>query len=63
MNEEIDMELQFEEGLLFVDVDIDYEFDAPRYFELDREESPWEAQKAELWFEMAGNYPPSRTSS
>ncbi|RWV80021.1 hypothetical protein GW17_00058762 [Ensete ventricosum] len=42
-------------------VDLDYEFDAPRYFDLGREETPAEAWAAELWFDTAGSYPPSRT--
>lgn len=43
------------------EVDLDYEFDAPRYFDLGREETPAEAWAAELWFDTAGSYPPSRT--
>lgn len=43
-----------------VEIDLDYEFDAVRYFDFSREESPAEALQAELWFESAGSYPPSR---
>ena len=42
------------------EVDIEYEFDAARYFDFTREESFDEACQAELWFESAGSYPPSR---
>ncbi|CAL9071370.1 unnamed protein product, partial [Musa textilis] len=41
------------------EVDLDYEFDAPRYFDLGRDETPAEARAAELWFDTAGSYPPS----
>ncbi|THU46052.1 hypothetical protein C4D60_Mb09t00900 [Musa balbisiana] len=41
------------------EVDLDYEFDAPRYFDLGREETPAEAWAAELWFDTAGSHPPS----
>jgi hypothetical protein len=34
-------------------VDPDYEFDAPRWFDLAREESPAEAAAAQLWFPAA----------
>ncbi|XP_043717529.1 protein TPX2-like isoform X2 [Telopea speciosissima] len=42
-----------------VEIDFDYEFDACRYFDFIREESPAESREAELWFERAGSYPPS----
>nr|XP_010919179.1 uncharacterized protein LOC105043358 isoform X2 [Elaeis guineensis] len=41
------------------EIDLDYEFDASRYFDLSREELPLEAWEAELWFETAASYPPS----
>ncbi|XP_027080096.1 uncharacterized protein [Coffea arabica] len=42
-----------------VEIDLDYEFDAVRYFDFSREESLAEAHEAELWFETATTYPPS----
>ncbi|XP_023538661.1 protein TPX2-like isoform X1 [Cucurbita pepo subsp. pepo] len=41
------------------EVDIEYEFDAARYFDFTREESFVEACEAELWFQSAESYPPS----
>ncbi|XP_074589979.1 protein TPX2-like [Curcuma longa] len=41
------------------EVDIDYEFDAPKFFDLSRGETRAEARVVELWFETAGSYPPS----
>ncbi|KAK4435186.1 protein TPX2 [Sesamum alatum] len=41
------------------EVDLDYEFDASRFFDFSRAESPLEARQAELWFDSAGSYPPS----
>jgi hypothetical protein len=55
--------------------DPDYEFDAPRWFDLAREESPAEAATAQLWFPAASfsfnrlleeegpSQPPPRSSS
>lgn len=45
-----------------VEIDPDYEFDAAQYFDFSREESLAKAREAELWFESAGTYPPSRVS-
>ncbi|XP_035831063.1 protein TPX2 isoform X5 [Helianthus annuus] len=42
-----------------VEFDVDYEFDAPRFFDFAREESVHEASDAELWFDSAQSYPPS----
>ncbi|KAL6008006.1 hypothetical protein ACLOJK_033511 [Asimina triloba] len=47
-------------GFQYVEIDPDYEFDAARYFDFTRPESPAEAQAAELWFEKAYTYPHSR---
>ncbi|XP_011081080.1 protein TPX2 isoform X1 [Sesamum indicum] len=41
------------------EIDLDYEFDASRFFDFSRAESPLEARQAELWFDSAGSYPPS----
>ncbi|XP_062230212.1 protein TPX2-like [Phragmites australis] len=40
-------------------VDLDYEFDAPRWFDLAQEEAPVEAAAAQLWFTSTPSYPPS----
>ncbi|XP_052208852.1 protein TPX2 isoform X2 [Diospyros lotus] len=57
MDEEMEdsMELSF----TVYEIDLDYEFDAYRYFDFTREESVDEAREAERWFENAGSYPPS----
>ncbi|KAK8965164.1 hypothetical protein KSP40_PGU013976 [Platanthera guangdongensis] len=47
------------EGFQYSVIDIGFEFDAPQFFHLEREELPSEVHQAELWFETAGNYPPS----
>ncbi|XP_066167478.1 protein TPX2 isoform X2 [Oryza sativa Japonica Group] len=58
----------FEEGMgegvmvmevRWFEVDLEYEFDAPRWFDLAVEESPVEAAAAQLWFASAPSYPPS----
>ncbi|XP_073042946.1 protein TPX2-like isoform X1 [Primulina eburnea] len=41
------------------EIDLDYEFDAARFFDFTRLESPLEARQAEVWFHSAGSYPPS----
>ncbi|KAH7692462.1 TPX2 protein [Dioscorea alata] len=48
-----------EVDFLCVEVDLDYEFDAARFFDFCRAESDVEFREAELWFESAGSYPPS----
>lgn len=65
---ETEMEVEMaeaEEGEVFVvrEIDPDYEYDAPQHFDFAREESAAEAREAELWFESAGSYPPSRESA
>lgn len=58
------MEEEMEDTFVFtftaMEIDLDYEFDAVRYFDFSREESAAEARQAELWFESVGSYPPSR---
>lgn len=44
-------------------VDLDYEFDAPRWFDLAQEEAPLDAAAAQEWFTSAPSYPPSRACS
>ncbi|XP_019084379.1 PREDICTED: uncharacterized protein LOC104709896 [Camelina sativa] len=39
--------------------DIDFEFDAPRFYDFSKPELDSETEETELWFESAGNYPPS----
>ncbi|CAH2043883.1 unnamed protein product, partial [Thlaspi arvense] len=39
--------------------DIDFEFDAPRFYDFSRPELDSETEEIEIWFESAGNYPPS----
>nr|XP_011463786.1 PREDICTED: protein TPX2-like isoform X2 [Fragaria vesca subsp. vesca] len=56
---EEDMEVEEEQVFTAHEVDIDYEFDAARFFDFSREETPVEARRAELWFESAKTYPPS----
>ncbi|KAK1262019.1 Protein TPX2 [Acorus gramineus] len=41
------------------EIDLDYEFDAPRHFDFEREESLLEACESEFWFEKACGYSPS----
>ncbi|KAF3433098.1 hypothetical protein FNV43_RR24200 [Rhamnella rubrinervis] len=41
------------------DIDLDYEFDAARFYDFTRSETDSEERESERWFEFAGNYPPS----
>ncbi|KAL0699133.1 hypothetical protein Bca4012_055255 [Brassica carinata] len=41
------------------DIDLEYEFDAARWFDFTRMESPEESQSAEFWFHSAPSYAPS----
>lgn len=41
------------------DFDLDYEFDAARFFDFTRPETNSEAEEAEGWFGTIGSYPPS----
>ncbi|KAJ8552754.1 hypothetical protein K7X08_020147 [Anisodus acutangulus] len=41
------------------EIDLEYEFDAARFYDFCRPESTSEAEDAERWFQTAGNYPPS----
>ncbi|MCD7446981.1 hypothetical protein HAX54_020759 [Datura stramonium] len=56
---EEEMEYMVEYTFTAVEIDLDYEFDAPRYFDLGCEESLPETRQAESWFESAESYPPS----
>ena len=44
----------------FEEFDIDFEFDAPRFYDFSRPELDSETEEIEFWIESAGNYPPSR---
>ncbi|KAK4740836.1 hypothetical protein SAY87_024424 [Trapa incisa] len=54
-----DEDMEIEELYVDHEVDLDYEYVAPRYFDFTREESPVEAREVERWFESAKSYPPS----
>ncbi|KAK9914128.1 hypothetical protein M0R45_037922 [Rubus argutus] len=41
------------------EIDMDYEFDAPSFYDFTRPETDWEAEEAQDWFRYAGSYPPS----
>ncbi|KAJ1431365.1 TPX2 central domain [Sesbania bispinosa] len=41
------------------EIDLDYEFDAPRFWDFTRPDTFWDAAEAEEWFEFAASYPPS----
>ncbi|XP_022719687.1 protein TPX2-like [Durio zibethinus] len=56
---EEEMEMEIEPVFEVREIDLDYEFDAARFFDFTREESPAEAREAELWFESAPTCPPS----
>ncbi|MED6167668.1 hypothetical protein PIB30_004885 [Stylosanthes scabra] len=56
--EEEDMEIE-NEVYVSHEIDLDYEFDAARFFDFTVQESPVQARLAELWFETATSYPPS----
>ncbi|CAA0842273.1 Cell cycle regulated microtubule associated protein [Striga hermonthica] len=57
--EEEEEEEEVDYSFTVYEIDLDYEFDAARFFDFSRDESPLEARQAELWFESAGSYPPS----
>ncbi|KAL2543511.1 Cell cycle regulated microtubule associated protein [Forsythia ovata] len=57
--EDNDMNEDVEYSFTAYEIDLDYEFDAARFFDFSRAESTWEERQAELWFDTAGSYPPS----
>ncbi|XP_062074152.1 protein TPX2-like isoform X2 [Humulus lupulus] len=59
MEMEEDMEVEAEPVFEAHEIDLEYEFDAVRFFDFTREETHAEACEAELWFESAKSYPPS----
>ncbi|KAH0858596.1 hypothetical protein HID58_086857 [Brassica napus] len=56
-----DEDMETDEPMVFevTEIDLEYEFDAARWCDFTREESPLESRVAELWFETAQSYPPS----
>lgn len=61
MEEEF-VEIEVEDSSLCLDDDIDvnYEYDAPRFFDFTKQENIFDDCEAEHWFEFAQSYPPSR---
>ncbi|XP_058764193.1 protein TPX2-like [Vicia villosa] len=59
MTMEEDEDAEIEHVYVAHEIDLDYEFDAARFFDFNRPETPVEAHQAELWFQNAPNYPPS----
>ncbi|VVB13557.1 unnamed protein product [Arabis nemorensis] len=49
----------FAEDSSIDEFDIDFEFDAPKFYDFFKPELDSETEETELWFESAGNYPPS----
>lgn len=56
----MDPEMFAEDPSFVEEFDIDFEFDAPRFYDFSKPELDSETEETELWFESAGNYPPSR---
>ncbi|XP_054825398.1 protein TPX2 [Prosopis cineraria] len=52
-------DMEIEHVFVAHEIDLDYEFDAARFFDFTRPETSAEAHQAEIWFETAGSYPPS----
>ncbi|XP_047168205.1 protein TPX2-like isoform X1 [Vigna umbellata] len=54
-------EMEIEDSQVFVahEIDLDYEFDAVRFFDFSVQETPDQARQAQLWFQSAVSYPPS----
>lgn len=62
---ESEEDMEMEEPMVFEvsEIDLEYEFDAARWHDFTREEAETESRVAELWFESAQSYPPSREYS
>lgn len=58
--EEEDMEIEESQVFVAHEIDLDYEFDAVRFFDFSVQETPDQARQAQLWFQSAVSYPPSR---
>ncbi|XP_004515751.1 protein TPX2-like isoform X2 [Cicer arietinum] len=59
MTMEEDEDAEIEHVYIAHEIDLDYEFDAARFFDFTRPETPDESCQAQLWFRNAPNYPPS----
>lgn len=59
MEEEFE-EIEVEASPCCDEIDFDYEYDAPRFWDFTRYETFWDVFEAEQWFEYATSYPPSR---
>lgn len=58
---EMDEDMEIESMVFEVkEIDLEYEFDAARWYDFTREELPAESQVAEFWFHSAPSYAPSR---
>ncbi|KAG5056884.1 hypothetical protein JHK86_011880 [Glycine max] len=57
--EEDEEDVEIEHVFIAHEIDLDYEFDAARFFDFTRPETPSEAHEAQLWFQNAAGYPPS----
>ncbi|XP_027918290.1 protein TPX2-like isoform X1 [Vigna unguiculata] len=55
---EEDEDAEIEHVFVAHEIDLDYEFDAARFFDFTRPETPAEAHQAEFWFQTAASYPP-----
>ncbi|CAA3005715.1 Hypothetical predicted protein [Olea europaea subsp. europaea] len=53
------MDEEMEYSFMDNEIDLDYEFDAARFYDFSLPESLAETRHAELWFHSAGSYPPS----
>ncbi|XP_074331959.1 protein TPX2-like isoform X2 [Apium graveolens] len=57
------MDEEMEESVMYtftaIEIDLDYEFDAARFFDFSQDESFEETLQAELWFQSRPSYPPS----
>ncbi|CAD5328760.1 unnamed protein product [Arabidopsis thaliana] len=57
---EMDEDMEIEPMVFEVkEIDLEYEFDAARWYDFTREELPEESQAAEFWFHSAPSYAPS----
>ncbi|XP_062150716.1 protein TPX2-like isoform X2 [Alnus glutinosa] len=54
-----DMDEFVVEPFVAEEIDLDYEFDVPRFYDFTWPETDLEAREAERWFESAQSYPPS----
>ncbi|XP_024029686.1 protein TPX2 [Morus notabilis] len=59
MDGEEELEELVRETYAVEEIDMDYEFDAARFYDFSRVETDCEAREAERWLESYGNYPPS----